>query len=72
MKKLLVRSALLISLISIAKEEVKIVDVESPAIYPGCKRGSNAKTRRCMSNKIAKFVVRNFNKNLAKDLRALW
>jgi protein TonB len=68
MKRLLLLCALLISLISIAQEEVKIVDVESPPIYPGCKRGSNAKTRRCMSNKIAKFVVRNFNKNLAKDL----
>ena len=55
-------------------EEV-VEDVEGPFAvienvpeYPGCERGSNAEKRKCMSDKIAKFVQRKFNTDLAGDL----
>ena len=37
-------------------------------MFPGCERGSNADKRKCMSDKIAKFVQRKFNTDLAGDL----
>ena len=36
-------------------------------VYPGCK-GSELKKRKCMSERIAKFVERKFNTNIAADL----
>ncbi|MDB9874127.1 energy transducer TonB, partial [Flavobacteriaceae bacterium] len=35
---------------------------------PGCEKGSNAKKRKCMSDKITKFVQKKFNTDLAGDL----
>ena len=36
-------------------------------VYPGCK-GSELKKRKCMSERIAKFVERKFNTDIAADL----
>ena len=55
-------------------EEVDEEDIEVPfavieyvPIFPGCE-GNNAERRKCMSQKITKFVQRNFNLNLAGEL----
>ena len=48
--------------------EVPIVVVEHVPEYPGCEKGSNAAKRKCMSKKIAKFVQRKFNTDLAEEL----
>ena len=48
--------------------EVPFVVIENVPEYPGCERGSNAEKRKCMSDKIAKFVQRKFNTDLAGDL----
>jgi tetratricopeptide (TPR) repeat protein len=37
-------------------------------IYPGCEQGSNADKRKCMSAKISKFVQRNFDTNISRNL----
>ena len=37
-------------------------------IFPGCEKGNNEKKRKCMSEKIAKFVQRKFDTDLACDL----
>ncbi len=49
------------------EEEVEETIIESP-VFPGCERGNNEKKRKCMSDKIAKFVQRKFNTDLAGDL----
>jgi protein TonB len=43
--------------------------IENVPIFPGCEKekGNNAK-KQCMSDKIAKFVNRKFNTDLASDL----
>ncbi|AOR26547.1 energy transducer TonB [Formosa sp. Hel3_A1_48] len=48
--------------------EVPFAVIENVPEYPGCERGSNADKRKCMSDKIAKFVQRKFNTDLAGDL----
>ena len=48
--------------------EVPFAVIENVTEYPGCERGSNADKRKCMSDKIAKFVQRKFNTDLAGDL----
>ena len=48
--------------------EVPFSVIENVPEYPGCERGSNADKRKCMSEKIAKFVQRKFNTDLAGDL----
>ena len=47
--------------------EVPFAVIENVPEYPGCK-GSNAEKRKCMSQKISKFVQRKFNTDLAGDL----
>ena len=42
--------------------------IENVPIFPGCDKGNNAAKRKCMSDKIAKFVQRKFNTELAGDL----
>ena len=41
--------------------EVPFAVIENVPEYPGCERGTNAEKRKCMSDKIAKFVQRKFN-----------
>jgi periplasmic protein TonB len=48
--------------------EVPFSVIENVPEYPGCEKGSNAEKRKCMSAKIAKFVQKNFNTDLAGDL----
>ena len=48
--------------------EVSFSSVENAPIYPGCEKGNNEKRRRCMSEKIAKFVRKKFNTKLAKNI----
>ena len=48
--------------------EVPFAVIENVPVFPGCERGSNADKRKCMSDKIAKFVQRKFNTDLAGDL----
>jgi len=48
--------------------EVPFAVIENVPIYPGCEKGNNAAKRKCMSDKIKKFVQRKFNTDLAGDL----
>ena len=48
--------------------EVPFSVIENVPEYPGCEKGSNTEKRKCMSSKIAKFVQRKFNTDLAGDL----
>ena len=48
--------------------EVHFTVIENVPEYPGCKKGSNAQKRKCMSEKITKFVQKKFNTDLAGDL----
>ena len=36
--------------------------------YPGCKKGNNEKKRKCMSDKIAKFIAKEFDVGCADGL----
>lgn len=49
-------------------EEVPFAIIENVPVFPGCERGNNENKRKCMSEKIAKFVQRKFNTDLAGDL----
>lgn len=43
--------------------------IENVPIYPGCESaGNNDAKKKCMSEKIGKFVRKNFNADLAQDL----
>tara|TARA_B110000093_G_scaffold108484_1_gene116567 strand:- start:69 stop:785 length:717 start_codon:yes stop_codon:yes gene_type:complete len=48
--------------------EVPFSVIENVPIFPGCDKGDNAERRKCMSQKITKFVQRKFNTDLAGDL----
>ena len=48
--------------------EVPFSVIENVPEYPGCEKGTNTEKRKCMSAKIAKFVQRKFNTDLAGDL----
>ena len=37
-------------------DAVPFAVIENVPIYPGCERGNNDKKRKCMSNKITKFI----------------
>jgi len=49
--------------------EVPFAVIENVPVFPGCEneKGNNAK-KQCMSEKIQRFVTRNFNTELASDL----
>ena len=48
--------------------EVSFSTVENVPVFPGCEKGNNAKRRKCMSEKISKFVQKRFNTKLARNL----
>ena len=48
--------------------EVPFAVIENVPIYPGCEKGNNDAKKKCMSEKIQKFVQRKFNTDLASDL----
>jgi len=48
--------------------EVPFHVIENVPVFPGCEKGSNDVKRKCMSDKITKFVQKKFNTDLAGDL----
>ena len=48
--------------------EVPFAVIENVPVFPGCERGNNEQKRKCMSEKISRFVQKNFNTDLAGDL----
>ncbi|WP_341217001.1 energy transducer TonB [uncultured Wocania sp.] len=48
--------------------EVPFAVIENVPVFPGCEKGDNAAKKQCMSDKIAKFVNKKFNTDLAGDL----
>ncbi|RZN84773.1 MAG: energy transducer TonB [Winogradskyella sp.] len=49
--------------------EVPFAVIENVPIFPGCERKKgNAAKKKCMSDKVAKFVNKKFNTDLAGDL----
>jgi len=49
--------------------DVPFAVIENVPIYPGCeKKKGNAEKKKCMSEKIQKFVQKKFNTDLAGDL----
>ena len=54
-----------------SKENADVVPfakIENVPIYPGCDKSSNEKKRKCMYERIAKFVAKEFSKSLAGKL----
>ena len=49
------------------EEDVAFVVIEDVPIYPGC-TGTKEELRSCFSEKISKFVLRNFNSEISADL----
>lgn len=48
--------------------EVPFAVIENVPVFPGCEKGNNAAKKKCMSEKIQKFVQKKFNTELAGDL----
>jgi len=49
--------------------DVPFAVIENVPVYPGCeKKKSNAEKKKCMSEKVQKFVVKKFNTELAGEL----
>ena len=67
MKKLLFTILMILPFVGIG-QEVPFNVIDEVPIYPGCERGSNAEKRKCMSDKIAQFVIRKFNTDIAEVL----
>tara|TARA_B100000073_G_scaffold15182_1_gene12365 strand:- start:77 stop:517 length:441 start_codon:yes stop_codon:yes gene_type:complete len=73
MEKILILLLVLPSLLfsQQSKENVDVVPfakIENAPIYPGCDKSSNEKKRKCMSEKIAKFVAKEFDAGCASGL----
>ncbi|WP_366140758.1 energy transducer TonB [uncultured Algibacter sp.] len=58
-------------------EEIEVIEedidvpfavVEEVPIYPGCENGSRTQRKNCTSEAISKFVLRNFNTQMADDI----
>ena len=48
--------------------EVPFAVIENVPVFPGCDKGNNDAKKKCMSDKITKFVQKKFNTDLAGDL----
>ena len=49
--------------------DVPFAVIENVPVYPGCENaGNNAAKKKCMSDKVMKFVQKKFNTDLANDL----
>ena len=49
--------------------DVPFAVIENVPVYPGCEKvGNNAAKKKCMSDKVMKFVQKKFNTELANDL----
>ncbi len=51
----------------IVEEDVAFVVIEDVPIYPGC-TGNREQLRSCFSEKVSKFVLKNFDAEIAADL----
>lgn len=49
--------------------EVPFYVIEEPPIYPGCEGLSKNKAKKCFKDAVDKFIRKNFNTNIANDLR---
>lgn len=47
--------------------EVPFASIDKVPTYPGCEGLSNEESRKCFTNKVAEFVVQNFNTKVPKD-----
>lgn len=47
--------------------DVPFAFIENVPVFPGCENGNNIAKRKCMSDKINKFVQKNFNTDLAEN-----
>jgi len=43
-------------------------DVEIAPVYYGCEELSKKETKKCFNNKVSKFIKREFNLSISKDL----
>ncbi|WP_338359568.1 energy transducer TonB [Yeosuana marina] len=48
--------------------EVPFAVIENVPVFPGCDKGDNNAKKKCMSEKIADFVNKKFNTDLASEL----
>jgi protein TonB len=48
--------------------EVPFAVIENVPVFPGCEKGNNAAKKKCMSDKVGKFINKKFNTDLAGDL----
>lgn len=52
-----------------SENESEIIVLDEIPIYPGCERKrSNKKLKKCMSDKISKFITKNYNLDVFKSL----
>ena len=56
-------------IVEVEEVDVPFSIIENVPVFPGCENaGNNDAKRKCMSDKIGKFVRKNFNTDLAQDL----
>ena len=48
--------------------DVPLSVIENVPVFPGCEKGNNNDKKKCMNEKIKKFVTKKFNVDLAQDL----
>ena len=48
--------------------EVPFAVIENVPVFPGCEAGNNDAKKKCMNEKIQKFIAKKFNTDLAQDL----
>ena len=72
MKNLLIPILFLFSFLSFSQEpskEVPFAVIDEVPVYKGCNEGlNNSELKKCMSDKITKHVVKNFNTTIANSL----
>ncbi len=49
------------------EEDIPFSIIEDPPVYPGCK-GTKEEKKKCMQEKIAEHISKNFNTGLSQDL----
>jgi len=50
-------------------EEVAFNRVENVPVFPGCEMGDNYQKKKCLNEKIKRFVTKEFNTNIAEELK---
>lgn len=50
-------------------EDSKLIVLDETPIYPGCKRKkTESKRKKCMSDKVSRYISKHYNVKLVKDL----